>query len=385
MLTFVSLIRAALQSSVSLLRLLLSIHPPTDHHILYPQIITHKGVSIISPYHMCSRICIMVLFIAGTSLQVFAQCKTFVPAEESNPLLSPLPAGITLSGFDFVDIDGDGDKDCFAIPVGGSPMLFLNTGSAHRPEFALSRLSGFEMTETPIGSPTIQFVDIDGDKDFDCFISDVSYEPRAATGVRFYRNTGSATRPHFTEDAENNPVAFARTSINYMMFMFSDIDKDGDYDFYYTGMYNYTFFAYDQFTYLNSGSKTAPSYTMYSNEHNHDFKNQRIFYDWSKDGLTDYFRIDTYNNSIDYWKNSGNLMMPSFTLDYSNAPVFTHGSPARLVNLNETFSRSIYGRRTYCTLAPVAVIKAGLVLQAEDLSFGLAAEISLPNTIIAGN
>ncbi len=143
--------------------------------------------------------------------------------------------------------------------------------------------------------------------------------------------------------------------------MFADIDKDGDFDFYYTGMYNYTYFAYDQFTYLNNGSNTVPSYMQYSNEHNHDFKNQRIFYDWNKDGLSDYFRIDTYNNSIDYWKNAGNVMMPTFTLDYTNAPVFTHGLPARLVDLNgDSAAEAFTADGRYSTLAPVALIKASV-------------------------
>ncbi len=220
-------------------------------------------------------------------------------------------------------------------------------------------MSGFENVITPAGSPTIQFVDIDGDHDVDCFISDVSHDPRPAVGVRFYRNDGTARRPHFIEDELNNPVGFARTSINYMMFMFADIDKDGDVDFYYTGMYNYTFGAYDQQTCLNTGTATAASYTLYLNEHNYDFKNQRTFYDWSKDGLTDYFRIDNYNNITEYWKNNGTLNSPTFSMDAANAPVFTNGLPARITDLNGDGAAEVFtASGQFSTLAPVAAIKS---------------------------
>ncbi len=72
MLTFVSLIRAALQGSVSLLRLLFNITPPIDRHILYPQLVTQNGVSVISPYYMCKRFCIVILFVAGMSYSICA-------------------------------------------------------------------------------------------------------------------------------------------------------------------------------------------------------------------------------------------------------------------------------------------------------------------------
>ena len=301
----------------------------------------------------------LLLFAACFFLQKHAnaQCNVFNNADSANPVLSALPKGETIVSLDFVDIDGDGDADCYVIPDRGAPVLYRNTGKPKLPKYEMSTLSGFETATTPLGSPVIQFVDIDGDGDFDCFISEVSYDFRPITSIRFYKNTGTSKEPKFEEVDDNNPVSFARSSGNYVLFTFADIDNDGDMDFYYTGLYNATLTDYDQFTYLNTGTAQAPSFTLYSNDHPHDFQRQRTYYDWNHDGLPDYIKFNDVLNSYNYLQNEGPVQRPVFGMAPDNAPQFTNGTPFRIVDLNDDGApESFSANGHYSTVAPVAVI-----------------------------
>lgn len=287
-----------------------------------------------------------------------AQCTTFINADTSNPLLNALPAGETLVSLDFVDINGDGKMDCYVIPAQGNPQLYRNTGSKEMPQFTKNVSSGFESVITPEGSPVIQFVDIDGDADYDCFITEVSYGFRPVTKVLFYRNTGTKKKPQFVRDDASNPVDFAKSNNNYVKFTFADIDADGDLDFYYTGFYNSTLNDYDQCTYLNNGTPQIAAYDIYTNDHPHDFERQRTYFDWNRDGLPDYVKYESTLNKYEYMVNAGPAGTPVFT-NSNDAPVFTNGMPYRLVDLNndgepEAFTAD--GR--YSTIAPLALIKA---------------------------
>ena len=285
-----------------------------------------------------------------------AQCDTFINADAANPVLSVLPSGETITSLDFVDIDGDGNKDVYIIPSQGFPQLYLNTGTPKRPEFKKSEQSGFENVITPAGSPVIQFADIDGDSDFDCFITEVNYGFRPITAVRFYRNTGTSKMPRFEESVTDNPVNFARTDNNYVQFYLSDVDNDGDVDFYYTGFYNRVLNDYDQYTYLNKGTAKQPDFVLYTSEHPHDFERQRTYFDWNKDGLTDYVKFESNLNVYEYQQNAGPVNMPLFS-KANHAPVFTGGMPFRIVDLNNDSAYEAFtANGHYSTIAPVAVI-----------------------------
>ena len=298
-------------------------------------------------------------FIFSTlQLRSVAQCNTFMNADTSNPVLNALPAGQTIESLDFVDIDGDGKLDCYVIPTVGFPQLYRNTGSKERPQFEKGNVSGFEHVITPAGSPVIQFVDIDGDADYDCFITEVNYGFRPVTAVRFYRNTGTRNKPQFVEDNMNNPVDFARTDNNFVKFYFTDIDNDGDLDFYYTGFYNTTLNDFDQCTYLNKGTAQKADYVLYTNDHPHDFERQRTYFDWNGDGLPDYVKYESILNKYEYLMNAGPADMPEFTSGM-NAPVFTNGMPFRIVDLNNDGApEALTSNGHYSTVAPISAVKA---------------------------
>lgn len=136
---------------------------------------------------------------------------------------------------DFVDIDGDGDFDCFLGTYDETNdqaiiKFYRNTGSANSPEFseATNPLSGnFEYAY--LLSPA--FVDIDVDGDFDCVVGMYLESDSFEGGVlKYYKNTGTSTEPNFQEQTGiDNP--FEDFPFSYYYFpSFADVDDDGDPD-----------------------------------------------------------------------------------------------------------------------------------------------------------
>ncbi|MCF6183130.1 MAG: VCBS repeat-containing protein [Bacteroidales bacterium] len=127
----------------------------------------------------------------------------------------------------FVDIDNDGDEDVFVGGYGnGDLRYFENTGTADSPVF--EEQTGIDNPLPGISSPMdFDFVDIDHDGDLDFF-----YGVDGA-GLGFYRNTGTATAPVFTNEA--SPVNLPDTW-GYLSPEFADVDNDGDYDLFAAGV-----------------------------------------------------------------------------------------------------------------------------------------------------
>jgi hypothetical protein len=105
----------------------------------------------------------------------------------------------------FVDLDGDGDQDCFQANYYGNEFVYQeNTGTATSPNFAEAEINPFGFNPiSPSFAPV--FVDIDADGDFDLFSSSEE------DGTTFYyENTGTATAPSFGSE---DPSPFGLTFI----------------------------------------------------------------------------------------------------------------------------------------------------------------------------
>ncbi len=127
----------------------------------------------------------------------------------------------------FVDIDDDGDQDVFL-----NNAFFKNNGTASAPSFAAGINNPFGLLGSSNGD--FDFIDVDKDGDLDAF----SY-------THFFRNTGSTTNPAFVDGGEGLfglAQSIFRTSIN--SFTFVDIDGDGDFDAYVTGLYSNNYGEY---------------------------------------------------------------------------------------------------------------------------------------------
>lgn len=137
-----------------------------------------------------------------------------------------------------VDIDGDGDLDVFLAEEIHFSMFFLkNNGTPTVPDLvfidSMSVGNPFNgLNPIPIANyirVEAGFGDIDGDGDFDAFLSG-GYSSN--TGAAYYRNDGTATVPNFVlSTEEENPFKdFVRDGYAYPSFV--DIDADGDLDFF---------------------------------------------------------------------------------------------------------------------------------------------------------
>jgi hypothetical protein len=160
------------------------------------------------------------------------------------------------SGFNmprFADIDGDGDYDLFVSvlydpTVPQSLMFYENTGSAQSANHIL-RTKDFLKTLDVGNNSAPVFVDIDDDGDLDLFIG--SLENPLGT-IHFLENIGTASVPEFfySDSSYFNIVSDLSVSP-----AFGDIDNDGDYDL-LIGKLNGTIEVY-----LNTGTPQSPQFT----------------------------------------------------------------------------------------------------------------------------
>lgn len=166
-----------------------------------------------------SVFCVPLLGLAG-----YSEAIADVPAfEERGGIDNPLDGFVLAGGGSFpvlVDLDLDGDVDLFAGDGDGSFVYLENIGTAKAPSFeervgVQNPLNGFVVGE--LSFPTS--VDMNGDRLPDLVIGG---------GLRYLENTGSASKPAFTERTGlDNPLVFVSVGLRTT---FGDIDADGDLD-----------------------------------------------------------------------------------------------------------------------------------------------------------
>ncbi|WP_168537082.1 S-layer family protein, partial [Anabaena sp. UHCC 0253] len=161
------------------------------------------------------------------------------------------PFGLTNDGAvpvtTFADIDGDGDLDAFVGDGEGNTRFYRNTGTAAAPTFTQEATNPFGLTDVGIAAaPTL--ADIDGDGDLDAFVGN------DAGNTLFFRNTGTAAAPTFTLEA-TNPFGLRNVGI-FAVPTLADIDGDGDLDAFVGNNDGNTVF------YRNTGTAAAPTFTL---------------------------------------------------------------------------------------------------------------------------
>lgn len=233
----------------------------------------------------------------------------------------------------FVDIDGDGDYDCFSGELNrngkASIAFFKNDGDNSHPLFKEINNSANPLANVSLPGLTIPtFIDIDNDGDYDCFIADAH-----SGALRFYKNTGSSTHPQFSmQSAAMNPLSMVTYyASNIAQPAFADIDNDGDYDCLITDLDG------QEYYFKNIGSAYKPVFEFKTqNEDPFNFLSssnvsQASFYDWNKDGLIDLFIGDQY------YKNTGTPFTPQFHYNKVEGPQFvnsTNNFQLQWVNFN---------------------------------------------------
>ncbi len=180
-----------------------------------------------------------------SSLSAFTQNFTLV----SNPGIVP----VQYSTCKFVDIDGDGDLDLFAMggsPNAGSSRMYKNDGTGH---FTLHD----DQTFIKCREGGAAFGDVNGDGFPDLIVSG------SANGVntKLYLNDGVG---NFSVSPNSNFIGTMNGDVNM-----ADFDNDGDQDILITGMYTSNGFAMALYTNDGTGIFTRnlqsglESYGMY--------------------------------------------------------------------------------------------------------------------------
>ncbi len=158
----------------------------------------------------------------------------------------------------FQDIDGNGTKDAIIGDWFGVIHYFKNTGTATAPVFVEQTGANNPFNAVSAGNYAAPaFADIDGDGKLDLFVG-----VQDGT-IKYYKNTGTATAPVFTLQADaNNPLSAVAVNGGYAAPAFVDIDNDGDKDVFIGSG------SGDIVYYKNTGSASMPVFTEQTGTNN---------------------------------------------------------------------------------------------------------------------
>lgn len=290
-----------------------------------------------------------------------AQCYTFHNADAANPLLHASPAPPAIAALQFVDIDADGDKDCYVLSTGYTLLLYRNVGTSKSPSYTLSSSNGFDSTNLTFRNPVLAFTDMDGDGDLDFATEDfIPYQNHGGgfLYLQYYRNMGTAQVSDFRRYDTYAPLPYSNANPYYGFADVSFPDINGD------GVLDYSISLRTQtgpvvYVYLNKATNASPLYTYYTNLSMVLYYPYAAFHDFNGDGLPDLVQHNG-SDQYSYEPNVGTLSAPQWDFPFYGAgPSFDSIVPYTFIDLNgdgtvEAFSRSGH----YTTAAPVAAIKA---------------------------
>jgi hypothetical protein len=239
----------------------------------------------------------------------FAQASFSNQKGDSNPL-NNIDIGERASP-SFVDIDSDGDKDCFIGNETGAIAYYKNTGTNTSPIFSLQTNANNPLNMVSRQKATPVFVDINGDGTKDCFIGGFT------NSVQYFQNIGSTSNANFVEipvSSTNHPfynVNFEQVSTPY----FVDIDADGDQDC-FVGEADGTIRYYKNFGTVTSPNLIQQNGVLSPNPLSHADAGDwsaPAFLDIENDGDFDCL-VGSLGGTISYYKNTGTSSEPIFTV-----------------------------------------------------------------------
>lgn len=142
----------------------------------------------------------------------------------ANTSVNPFNGGIDIPRYQLTDIDNDGDLDLFIFDKDTTLNFYKNTGTPQNPLFVMfsKRYENLNIKYW------FQFLDIDGDNDKDLFCGGDSQR------VRYYKNIGTPGSASFSFQTYavrtdlNEPIICEASSVP----TFADMDADGDFDFF---------------------------------------------------------------------------------------------------------------------------------------------------------
>ncbi|MBL7996416.1 VCBS repeat-containing protein [bacterium] len=133
----------------------------------------------------------------------------------------PFPANEFISSPAFVDIDNDGDQDCFSGSFSGKIFYFRNNGNAANPIFELTDSFYHGIDVGNYSAPI--FADIDHDGDFDLFVGEENGT------INYFKNVGTSSAPEFATPVLDYLGTGSGKAESVPEII--DADADGDLDF----------------------------------------------------------------------------------------------------------------------------------------------------------
>ncbi len=240
------------------------------------------------------------------------------------------------------DMDGDGDLDFFSLnPAIGTINYYQNIGSATNFSFVFrtDRYQGIQICpgcdDAPSvsvlpptmmndnlmhGTGTMSFADVDGDGDYDMFYGDLY-----ASGVFFYRNSGSPTNAVLDSVSEQFPPGTPVITGGFNQPSLVDIDHDSDKDMFVTGFpaspqgNNFWF-------YRNVGDSVNFNFSLVTKNFLNTFdvgvQSSIALVDIDSDGDKDLF-VGSLLGQVAFLRNIGTPVAPSFDVE---DPAFINNS-----------------------------------------------------------
>lgn len=221
----------------------------------------------------------------------------------------------------FVDINSDGDYDCFSGLGNGFTAYYQNNGTSNFPSFdSWYYANSFGIFDVGNDAKPV-FVDIDFDGDYDAYIGE------AAATIYFFRNTGTSTSADFTF-VSNNPGGISNLGA-YTAPALVDIDNDGDLDLFAGELYGNIYY------YKNVGTKFdaifAGAITNPFGLNDVGNFSSPAFCDVDFDGDYDVF-IGNQSGDIIFFRNNGTSTNPDFGIPITNpfgiSNVVSYASPS---------------------------------------------------------
>jgi hypothetical protein len=238
----------------------------------------------------------------------------FITNEWQNiSIIGGRPSGILhgASSLEFVDIDNDNDLDLFWGDFFSNSLYFLeNIGNTNKPEMQLVSnvypVNADSVNSSGFNMP--RFGDIDGDADFDMFVS-VLFDPTVPQSLIFYSNTGNPQLPDFQKITNNYLKTLDVRSNSHPAFI--DIDNDGDNDLIMGSQNN----PFGSLHFLkNIGSISEPEFKYLDSAYFNITGDLSLTLNFGDlDGDNDYdLLVGLFDGKIDYYKNIGTPEVPDF-------------------------------------------------------------------------